>query len=83
MLKKLVMSVTLIFSLQACTTLEIAHSPLELPGIPDHKILFRIGETDHVEDETYDKFEAIINAYKQRIITQLKISKEHNRLHDN
>lgn len=75
------MSVTLIFSLQACTTLELVHVPLELPCLPEHNVLFSIGETDHVKDETYDKFEKIIITYKQRIISQCRLAIQHNQEH--
>ena len=81
MLKRAVMSATLIFSLQACTTLEIVHADLELPCMPDHGVYFSIGETEHVKNETYDKFEKIILTYKQRIVTQCELVKQHNEAH--
>lgn len=81
MLKKVVMSVMLTFSLQACTTLEIVHADLELPCVPNHGVYFSIGETKHVKDETYDKFEKIILTYKQRIITQCELVNNHNLEH--
>jgi len=81
MLRKVVTSVIVIFSLQACTTLEIVHADLELPCLPEHGVMFRIGETDNINEETYSKFEKIILTYKQRIITQCNMVENHNLLH--
>lgn len=81
MLKRAVMSVTLIFSLQACTTLEIVHADLELPCMPKHGVIFNAGETDSISEEIYSKFERIIITYKERIKTQCKLVNQHNEAH--
>ena len=62
MLKRAVMSVTLIFSLQACTTLEIVHAELELPCMPKHGVIFNAGETDSISEEVFASLTSFISA---------------------
>lgn len=82
MLKKAAMMTLIVFSLSSCSTLEIVHSDLDLPCVPDHGVYFSIGETDGMSEELYNKFKKIIITYKQRILTQCSLTKEHNVLHN-
>ena len=81
MLKKAVMMTLIAFSLSACSTLEIVHAPLELPCVPEHNVMFKMGETDVMSDELYTKFKTIIVTYKERIKTQCKLAEQHNEAH--
>jgi hypothetical protein len=81
MLNKAVMTMLTAFSLSACSTLEIVHSDLKLPCMPEHNVMFKMGETDVMSDELYAKFKTIIVTYKERIKTQCKLANQHNEAH--
>lgn len=82
MLKRIVMSVLVIFSLSACSTMEIVHAELKLPCMPEHGVTFKSGETAPMSDELYSKFEKIIITYKKRIELQCRLAEQHNQLHE-
>ena len=81
MLKKAVTTMLIVFSLQACSSIEVIHADLELPCVPEHGVYFAPGETDVMSDELYNKFKKIILTYKQRIKSQCELADKHNELH--
>lgn len=75
----------LIFLLQSCSALEIAHSDLDCVLYPELSLADRMSdeELNSITDPVFDKLEIHILSYQERMNSQCEAIKKHNRLHSN
>ena len=70
-------------SLQACSTLEIAHSDLNCMQYPSLSLADRMSDSElnSMSNEVFDKVSAHIISYQERMNSQCKAIKTHNKNH--
>lgn len=67
--------------LTACSTIEIAHEPVNCLGQPEVSHSFTIDEKNRLTDDMKLKMRIFAVTLRQRIISQCDINKEHDELH--
>jgi hypothetical protein len=71
----------IIFSLSACSTIEIIHVPVGCIEQSQAKLGFTDEEIDSTSDEMTDKLVIFAGALRERLTTQCLINKKHDQLH--
>ena len=70
-----------IFSLTACSTIEIVHVPVGCVEQSPARLGFTDEEMDSTSDEMTDKLVIFAGALRERLNTQCLINKKHDELH--
>ena len=81
MLKSLVLTLSISFSLSACSTLEVVHAPVGCEGQPKVSLGLTQEEDDDTSKAVLDKITIFAKTLRARIDAQCAINAEHDRLH--
>ena len=68
-------------TLTACSTIEIAHNPVNCLGQPQADLNLTQEEKNKLTDDMKLKMRRFAVTLRQRIISQCKLNKEHDELH--
>ena len=83
MIKNQVLTILTIFSLSACSSVEVVHAPVKCLGQPAVSIGLTQSEYDDTSKEVLDKMVIFAKTLRARIDAQCEINAEHDRLHSN
>ena len=82
MTKLTLIMMILINFLMACSSIEIAHSPVNCLGQPEIKHNFTAEEKQNITDDMALKIRRFAVTLRERINSQCLINKEHDKLHN-
>lgn len=83
MIKNRVLMILTIFSLSACSSVEVVHAPVKCIGQPAVSVGLTQGEYDDTSKAVLDKVVIFAKTLRARIDAQCAINLEHDKLHSN
>ena len=78
MIKKSLLTISIIFSLSACSNIKLIHEPVGCAGQPKISLGFTQGELKPISKEARQKLVVFINTLRLRIDAQCEINNMHD-----